>query len=69
MNYVGLDIHARSFSVTVVEEDNQILFKHSSPISATSLQGAMQAIPHPKPVVLEESTVAAWAFRVLEDHA
>ena len=69
MRYVGLDIHARNFSIAVLDENSSVLFEHSFTTSAANLRTVMEAITDPKRVVLEETTVAAWAYRVLRPHA
>lgn len=69
MNYVGLDIHARNFNISVVSKDNMILFETQLPTCADNLIGAISAIPQPNCVVLEESTVAAWAYRTILPYA
>ena len=65
MNYVGLDIHARNFTISVLSKDNMTIFETELPTSADNLRSVIGAIAEPKCVVLEESTVAAWAYRTI----
>lgn len=65
MRYVGLDVHAADTTVAVIEEDGSVLFQHSFPTSAQNLVAVAEAIAEPKRVVLEESTLAAWAYRTM----
>jgi len=69
MNYVGLDIHARNFNISVLSKDNMIIFETELPTSADNLRSVIGAIAEPKCVVLEESTVAAWAYRTILPYA
>jgi len=64
-----LDIHARNFSIAVLDENSSVVFEHSLATSAANLRTVMEAIADPKRVVLEETTVAGWAYRVLKPHA
>lgn len=58
MKYVSLAIHARNFSIAVLDENSSVLFEHSFATSAVNLRTVMEAIADPKRVVLEETTVA-----------
>ena len=69
MNYVGLDIHARNFTISVLSKDNMTIFETELPTSADNLRSVIGAIAKPKCVVLEESTVAAWAYRTIVAYA
>jgi len=66
MKCVGLDVHARQFSLAVVDQGNQVMFENTFPTSAENLRRVIDAIAGPKSVVLEESTIAAWAYRVIQ---
>ena len=37
MRYVGLDVHAKNFSVAVVDDTETVLFEHTFPTSAENL--------------------------------
>ena len=69
MRYVGLDLHPSQFTMAVVDESGTMLFQHSYPTSAQNLIAVLDAVSEPKVVVLEESTLAAWAWRTLAPHA
>jgi len=69
MRYVGLDVHAKNFSVAVVDDTETVLFEHTFPTSAENLIAVSETIADPKRVVLEETTVAAWAYRTLLPYA
>lgn len=68
MRYVGVDLHARHFSIAVLEDDG-FTFEATLPTSPENLRDAMDAIAGPKTIVFEESTLAAWAHRTLLPHA
>lgn len=68
MRYVGLDLHAASCSYAVIEEDGTLRFESEVKTSTQSLIELLDAIAEPKQVVLEESTLAAWAWRTLGPH-
>lgn len=68
MLYVGMDLHARSFSLAVVDEDCDVIFQQTLATSSANLRGAMEALEGRKRVVFEESDLASWAYRVLEPH-
>ena len=65
MIHIGIDLHARHFSMAVLDQDNRIVFEETLPTSSRNLKAAVSAFAEGKSVVFEESTLAAWAFRVL----
>ena len=65
---VGIDLHARTFSYAVVDEDCKVIFEATLPTSCENLREAMEAIEAEKRVVFEESDLASWAYRVLEPY-
>jgi transposase len=66
---VGIDLHSRRFNVCVLDGKGEVLFEQLFPTSAQNLVRVMKNLADPKRVVLEESDMAAWAFRVLQPHA
>jgi hypothetical protein len=66
MVYIGIDLHARQFSMSVLDQHNSSIFEQTLPTSCENLKAAVRAFAGRKRVVLEESTLAAWAYRVLE---
>jgi transposase len=68
MLYVGIDLHARSFSLAVVNEDCDVIFEQTLATSSANMRGAMEALEGGKRVVFEESDLASWAYRLLEPH-
>ena len=66
---VGIDLHSRQFNVCVLEGKGKVLFEESYRTSAENLVLVMNTLANPKRVVLEESDLAAWAWRVLQPHA
>jgi len=68
MLYVGIDLHARTFSYAVVDGDCNVMFEETLTTSCENLREAMERIVAKKKVVFEESDLASWAYRVLEPH-
>ncbi len=66
MIYIGIDLHARQFNMAVLDQDNRIVSEETLPTSCQNLKAAVSAFAEGKSVVFEESTLAAWAFRVLQ---
>lgn len=69
MLYVGLDIHARTFTMAALNARGEIVFETRRETSCESLQETVGALAAPRWVVLEESTLASWAYRELLGHA
>ena len=69
MIYIGIDLHARHFSMAVLNQDDGIMFEETLPTSCQNLKAAIGAFSETKSVVFEESTLAAWAYRVLQPYA
>ncbi len=66
MIYIGIDLHARHFSMAVLHQGGSIMFEETLPTSSQNLKAAMGAFSETQSVVFEESTLSAWAYRVLE---
>jgi transposase len=69
MQYIGLDLHAKSFSIAVVDESNTLLFELTRATNGEALIQVVTALAGAKTVALEESTMADWAFRLLSPFA
>ena len=69
MQYIGLDLHAKSFSLAVLDESGQVLWQQRRQTSGESLVQLVTALSGAKRIALEESTLADWAFRLLSPHA
>jgi len=52
--------------MTVLDQDNSIIFEETLPTSSQNLKAAVGAFAEGKRVVFEESTLRAWAYRVLQ---
>jgi transposase len=66
--YIGLDVHARHFSMAVMDPDGEWVFEQTYPMSLRRLRTAIETIAGKKIVVLEESTLAGCVFRHLKPH-
>jgi len=66
MMYIGLDVHARTFAMVVVNGRGEEVFARQAQTSCESLREAVGMIAGRKRVVLEESTLADWVYRLLK---
>ena len=69
MQYIGLDLDAKSFSLSVLDEHGQELWQLTRATSGESLVQALTTLVGAKMLALEESTLADWAYRLLMPHA
>ncbi len=69
MQYIGLDLHAKTFSMAVLDEQSRLLWTQTRSTSGQDLVRLVTALSGAKAVALEESTLADWAFRLLSPHA
>jgi len=65
MYYIGLDIHAKRFSIAVADAAGKVLYTKTLAVSERNLREAVDAFALPQRVVLEESTMAGWVSRLL----
>jgi transposase len=64
--YMGIDLHARTFTIAVKDRDGNELFVETYETSCEKLREIVGSMSGKKRVVLEESTLASWAYRVLQ---
>lgn len=69
MQYIGLDLHAKSFSMAVLDEQSRLMWTQTCSTSGDDLVRLVTALSGAKTVALEESTLADWAFRLLSPYA
>lgn len=69
MHYIGLDVHSKNFTIAVIDSKGQLLFEGQRPTSEHNLRELIAGVSGAKVVALEETTVAAWVYRVLKPHA
>ncbi len=62
MIYIGIDLHARHFSMAVLNQDDSIMFEETRLTSCPNLKAAIGAFSETQSVVFKESTLAAWAY-------
>ena len=53
MIYIGIDLHARHFSMAVLNQDDGIIFEETLPTSSQNLKAAVGAFAEGKRVVFE----------------
>lgn len=69
MKYIGIDLHAKTFSINVQDEDSGQPWAETFPTSGKELIKRIVDLSGPKTVALEEGTLADWAFRLLSPYA
>lgn len=69
MHYIGLDLHAKTFTMAVLDQQGRPLWIHTRPTSGEEILRLVNALAGTKTVALEESTLADWAFRLLSEYA
>lgn len=69
MQYIGLDLHAKSFSLAALGKDGEMLLEQTRATSGEGLVRLVNALAGDKVIAVEESTLADWAFRLLSPHA
>jgi len=65
---IGLDLHPETFTIEVANARGKVLFERTCETSCENLREAVGAIAGRKRVVLEETELASWAYRVLKPH-
>lgn len=66
---IGLDAHREETEVAVLTPAGQVRERQRVPTSMLKLRQVVSAVPRPRRVVLEESTIADWVWRNLRDWA
>ncbi len=62
-------MHSKHSSVAVVDRTGQLLFEGQHTTSERNLRGVVASVSGSKVIALKETTVAAWVYRVLQQHA
>jgi transposase len=62
---IGLDAHSGETEVAVLTPAGQVRGRQRVPTSVLQLRRVVSAVPQPRRVVLEESTIADWLWRNL----
>ena len=66
---IGLDAHSGETEVAVLTPAGRVRDRQRVATSVTKLREVVAAVPRPRQVVLEESTIADWLWRNLRDLA
>jgi transposase len=66
--YIGLDVHSQTTAVASVNESGRRLGSRIVETSARTLVEAVQAVPRPRWLIMEEGTQSAWLAEVLGPH-
>ena len=68
MKSLGLDAHAASFTLAVLNERGQLMCSRSNSTTAHNLIGQVQEVKGPKCLIVEESHLAQWVKRTLSPY-
>jgi transposase len=69
MKYIGIDVHAKTLSINLQDQDGTELWAQTCPTSGKELVKRITALSGPKTVIIEEGTLADWVFRLLSPYA
>jgi hypothetical protein len=66
--YIGIDVHARSCTLAVVDGGGKRVGQHVIETNGESLVECLRMIPGPRHVCNEEGTQSAWLYEILSPH-
>jgi transposase len=66
IKYVGIDVHAASCAICVMDQQGQVLMRSLVATQAETLRDVCRGLRGEVHVVLEEGTLAAWVREVLQ---
>jgi hypothetical protein len=67
--YIGIDVHARSCTVSVVDASGKRVGEHVVETNGQALIECLRMIPGQRHVCIEEGTQSAWLWEILTPHA
>ena len=67
--YIGIDVHARSCTVAVVDAGGKRVGEHVIETNGHALVECLRMIPGQRHVCIEEGTQSAWLYEILSPHA
>ena len=67
--YIGIDVHARSCTVAVVNAAGKRMGEHVVETNGQALVECLRMIPGQRHVCIEEGTQSAWLYEILTPHA
>jgi transposase len=68
-HFVGLDVHCQFTEMAIVSETGKLIRRQQCPTTIPALVRALQCVPRPLHIVLEEGPLADWLCRNLAGHA
>jgi hypothetical protein len=68
-HFVGLDVHCQFTEMAIVSETGKLMRRLQCPTTIPALVRALQCVPRPLHIVLEEGPLADWLCRNLAGHA
>jgi transposase len=67
-NYIGLDLHSKSSTFVVFNDDGEITHKKTMPTNKTEIINFLDGIQGHKKIVFEETNTSQWAYRFIRTH-
>jgi predicted NBD/HSP70 family sugar kinase len=66
--YIGIDVHARSCTLAVVDGSGKRVGQHVIETNGESLIECLRMIPGQRHLCMEEGTQSAWLYEILSPH-
>ena len=66
--YIGIDVHARSCTLAVVDGVGKRVGQNVIETNGESLVECLRMIPGPRHLCIEEGTQSAWLYEILSPH-
>jgi hypothetical protein len=66
--YIGMDVHARSCTLAVIDGAGKHLGQHVVETNGQALLECLRMIPGQRHVCMEEGTQSAWLYEILRPH-
>lgn len=66
-NYIGIDIHSKTSTYVVMNNDGEITHEGKIPTSEKDLKGFLSSVSGTKSLTFEETNVSQWAYCLLKD--
>ena len=65
--YIGMDVHSRTCTYAVLDEDGQMVFRTTVPTNLDRLRRCLERVSGKRHVAIENGTQAAWLYQGLRD--
>jgi transposase len=65
--YIGIDVHSRTCTYAVLDQDGQMVFRATVPTNLERLRRCLEMVSGKRHVAIENGTQAAWLYQGLRD--